>query len=309
MHFTDIFVTLYGCISAFFTLLAVFPDVVVSKGGYASVPVTSAAHLLGIPVVIHESDVKPGRANLMASKYAKRIAVTFDSSVPYFPKKAQANIARTGIPIRSIIANPETEGAKESFGLDPSVPTILVLGGSQGAVRVNDIIQFALPQLTEFANVIHQTGKDNFEVAERTAKLMLEKSARPDRYHPFPYLNALTMRRAAGAADLVVSRAGMTAVAEIALWKKPSILIPIPEEVSHDQRANAYAYAETGAAVVIEEANLTDHILVSEAKRILGNPAEVARMSAAGVSFANPDAGKIIATEVVAIALSHEGQK
>lgn len=307
-NFTDLFVSFGGFVSALLTLFTIYPDVVFSKGGYASVPVVMAAHWLRIPVVIHESDAKPGKANLLASKFAYRIAVAFDSAVPFFPEKARAKVARTGIPIRAAIMLPEGEGAVQELGLDPSVPTILVLGGSSGARAINDVVLSGLAELVDSANVIHQTGKDNFASVEATSKIVLEKSSNASRYHAFPYLNTLSMRRASGAADLIVSRAGMTSVAEIALWRKPAILIPIPESVSHDQRMNAYAYAHTGAAVVVEEQNLTAHVLVSEIRRILGDAALRQGMSEKSSSFANPDAGRIIAEELVALGLSHEPQ-
>lgn len=305
-NFTDIFVTITGFFCALIVLFRIYPDVVFSKGGYASVPVTLAARILGIPVFIHESDVHPGRANILASKFAYRIAVTFESTASFFPEKVRSKVARTGIPIRSAIAHPETEGARQELGLDPSVPTLLILGGSLGAERINDVVISALPELVTFANVIHQTGKDNFKSVELTSKLVLEKSTDASRYHVFPFLNTLSMRRSAGAADLIISRAGMTAIAEIALWKKPSILIPIPESISHDQRTNAYSYAKTGAAVVLEEANLSQHVLVSEAKRILADSTLRATMSEKGSAFANGEAGKIIAEEIISIGLSHE---
>ena len=100
-NYLDLFVTLQGFLIALVTLYRIYPDVVFSKGGYASVPVTLAARVLGIPVIIHESDTKPGRANLAASRYAARIAITFEESAKYFPKSVQHKIARTGIPIRS----------------------------------------------------------------------------------------------------------------------------------------------------------------------------------------------------------------
>lgn len=305
-NFTDLFVSAIGLVQAWFTLFSLFPDVVVSKGGYASVPVTLAAKLLGIPVIIHESDAKPGRANLMASKFARRIAVTFSETASYFPEKVRGKVARTGIPIRSLIQQPEREGAHAHFAVDPALPTILILGGSSGAERVNDVVLETLPELTAFANVIHQTGKDLFRGAEATAKVVLGGTAHANRYHPFPYLNALSMRYAAGAADLVISRAGMTAIAEIALWKKPSILIPIPETISHDQRTNAYAYARSGAAIVLEEGNITGHLLLSEAKRVLTTPGVKEDMAEKTSAFANADAGRVIAEEIVAIALPHE---
>lgn len=305
-NFTDLFVSATGFICALIHLFRIYPDVVFSKGGYASVPVVLAARMIGIPVFIHESDAKPGRANILASSFAYRIAVTFDSTTAFFPKKAQAKVARTGIPIRSAIKHPASETAQAELGLDPQAPTILILGGSLGAQRINDVVLSGLAELVSFANVIHQTGKDNFKNVELTSKLVLEKSEHASRYHVFPFLNTLSMRRAAGAAHLVISRAGMTAISEIALWHKPSILIPIPESVSHDQRTNAYAYAKTGASVVLEEANLTPHVLVSEARRILSDQATYTAMSEHTQTFANADAGRVIAEELLSIGLSHE---
>jgi UDP-N-acetylglucosamine--N-acetylmuramyl-(pentapeptide) pyrophosphoryl-undecaprenol N-acetylglucosamine transferase len=304
-NFTDIFVTLGGTVKAFFILLKIYPDVVFSKGGFASVPVVLAAHLLHIPIVIHESDSKPGRANLLGAKYAYRIAVTFDSSIVLFPPKVRPNIARTGIPVRTALATPLPQGAAQELGLDTSVPTILIIGGSSGSQRINETILGGLAELVDMANVIHQTGKDHFAGVEGTAKVILEKSAHANRYHAFPFLGRDAMRMAAGAANLVVSRAGATSITEVSLWHKPSILIPIPESVSHDQRTNAYAYARSGAAAVLEEHNLTPHILVSEAHRILSDAAVQQDMANKSVGFANPDAARLIAAELVQIAKSH----
>ncbi len=303
---TDLFVTFWGVIRALISLFSVYPDVVVSKGGYTSVPVTIAANILGIPVIIHESDAKPGRANLLAAPRASRIAVAFESAREYFPKKVQDRIARIGIPIRREVAYVDTTGAAEELGLERSIPTVLIFGGSSGSARINDTILSALPDLVTFANVIHQTGRDHFKEVEETAKVIIEKSEHKSRYHAFPYLNALSIRRAGGAASIVISRAGATAISEISLWRKPAVLIPIPESVSHDQRTNAYAYARTGAAVVIEEENLSPHVLTAEVKRILTEPGVAEGMGHKGADFANPEAARMIAEEVLSIGLAHE---
>jgi UDP-N-acetylglucosamine--N-acetylmuramyl-(pentapeptide) pyrophosphoryl-undecaprenol N-acetylglucosamine transferase len=305
-NFTDLFVTFGGFLHALVVLFRLYPDVVVSKGGYGSVPTTMAARILRIPVIIHESDAKPGRANLMASKWAARIAISFDSAAPFFPKKVQKKIARTGIPIRKELTRVELQGAREYLNLDPGVPTVLILGGSLGSQRINNIVIEALPELVTFANVIHQTGPANFAEVEGVAKVVLAKSPDATRYHPFNYLSAVSLQRAAGAAAVVVSRAGATTVAEIGLWGKPAILIPIPESVSHDQRANAYAYAATGAAIVVEEQNLTPHLLVSETKRIATNPQLAETMGAHAKGFSDPDAARVLSNEILQIALSHE---
>ncbi len=306
-NFTDLFVTLSGFIASVVTLFRIYPDVVVSKGGYVSVPVVLAARLLRIPVIIHESDSKPGKANLMAAKFAKKIAISFESAAEFFPKRVQNKIARTGIPIRKAILRTELEGARQYLKLEPGIPTIVVLTGSLGAVRLNDAMVSSLPALVPFANVIHQTGPKNIKDTEALAQVVLGDDPHTSRYHPVGFLNELSLQRAGGVADLIIARAGATTIAEISLWKKPAILIPIPESVSHDQRSNAYSYARTGAAVVIEEENLTPHLLASEIQRIIKNKELAEKMGAAAAGFTDPDAAKILAQAVLAIALKHEG--
>lgn len=303
---TGLFVTFGGVCVALVKLFKTYPDVVISKGGYGSVPTTIAAFILRIPVIIHESDAKPGRANLLASHWATRIAITFESAAAYFPKKAQEKIARTGIPIRTALMHTESEGARQYLELEEGIPTLLILGGSLGSKRINDTILSALMDLVSFANIIHQTGKNNLAEVEDISRVALEGNPHRARYHVFDYLSATALQRAAGAATLIISRAGSGTISEISLWKKPAILIPIPEEVSHDQRTNAYAFAATGAAVVIEETNLSSHLLVSEVKRIVDDAALAASMGARSGTFANPQAADTIADAALAIALSHE---
>lgn len=306
---TDLFKTFWGIVRCYFILLKLYPDVIISKGGYASVPTVTAANLLRIPVIIHESDAKPGRANILAAKQAYRIAIAFESARTGFPEKAQAKIARLGIPVRkNLIALPERTSAKATLGLDPLLPVVLIIGGSSGSLRINETVLDALPTLTSFAHVIHQTGKDHFELVRKTAGVIIGKEGHPERYHPYPFLNSETLRNAAASADVVIARAGSGSITEIALWGVPAILIPIPESISHDQRSNAYAYAHTGAAVVLEEANLTPNVLASEARRIATDTTASGAMKAAAKGFANPDAAKAIAEEAFRIALSHEAK-
>jgi UDP-N-acetylglucosamine--N-acetylmuramyl-(pentapeptide) pyrophosphoryl-undecaprenol N-acetylglucosamine transferase len=302
----DAFITLVGFITAVITLFRLYPDVVVSKGGYGSVPTVLAARFLRIPIIIHESDAKPGRANLLAAKFAEKIAISFESAAAYFPQKVQDRIARTGIPIRKALMRVETEGARQYLGLEKDLPTILIIGGSQGAVKINEVVLSALPDLVAFANIIHQTGQTNFKSVQSIAQVELGKSSYASRYHPVDYLSEISLQRAAGVADIIVSRAGANSIAEIGLWRKPAIIIPIPESVSHDQRTNAYAYGRTGAATVIEEENLTPHLLVSEIQRIVNDPELTKRMSASSEGFTDPDAARVLGRQVLAIALAHE---
>jgi UDP-N-acetylglucosamine--N-acetylmuramyl-(pentapeptide) pyrophosphoryl-undecaprenol N-acetylglucosamine transferase len=222
-NFFDLFKTGWGTVSALITLFQIYPDVVISKGGYTTVPVTLAANILRIPVIVHESDAKPGRANLFAASRAYRIAISFESSRAFFPKKVQDRIALTGIPIRKeLTLAGGTQGGAEELMLDREVPTILILGGSSGSQKINEVVMLALSELTTSVNVIHQTGKANFAEVQSLSKVALEKSPHPARYHAFPYLNIGSMRKAVGAADLIISRAGSTAISEISLWKELS---------------------------------------------------------------------------------------
>lgn len=303
---TDSFTTVVGFFSALITLFRLYPDVVMSKGGYGSVPTVLAARLLRIPIIIHESDAKPGRANLLAAKFAKKIAISFESAAAFFPESVQGKIARTGIPIRKALMRIESEGAQQYLGLEKDLPTVLILGGSQGAMRINENVLSTLPRLVSFANIIHQTGQEHFKNVQAVSRVVLENNPNATRYHPINYLSEISLQRAAGIAAIVVSRAGANSIAEIGLWKKPAILIPIPETISHDQRSNAYAYAKTGAAVVLDEENLSPHILASEIERIIHDSALGARMGAAAEGFTDPDAARILANEVLSTALPHE---
>lgn len=302
MNFFDIFKTAWGVMRSCMRIFFLYPDVVFGKGGYTSFPTILAARLFRIPVVIHESDAEPGRVNRWAGKFAAYIAISFDSAAQSFPKE---RVALTGVPIRKSTLFVAPEGGHEFLKLVPELPTIFVLGGSQGATAINDVILDALPILLTKYQVVHQTGNANLKEVEGRAKIILQNSPYANRYKPFGYLNDLAMKMGAGVASVVISRAGST-LFEIASWGKPSILIPIPESVSHDQTRNAYAYARAGACSVIEQENLLPQVLTAEVDRILTHSEVAAKMSAAAKHFARPDAAKIIARKLLDIGLSHE---
>lgn len=301
-NFFDIFKMGYGCVVALIKMFFLFPDVVFAKGGFAAFPVLFAARVLGIPVIIHESDSVPGRVNVWAGKFAKRIAVAFPEAADYFDK---SKIAYTGNPVRKDVAQPLTVGAYEYLDLQKDIPVIAIMGGSQGAKKINDVIVSSIAQLVEKYQVIHQAGRSNIEIVKGMAKLALDGSSHPERYKPVDYLNTMSMRMLAGIADVIVSRSG-SSLFEIALWGVPSIMIPITDSNGDHQRKNAFNYARSGACVVIEESNLTPQILINEISRIVNDRDLRDKMSADAKKFARPDAGDIIAHEVLNIALSHE---
>ncbi|NTV44180.1 MAG: UDP-N-acetylglucosamine--N-acetylmuramyl-(pentapeptide) pyrophosphoryl-undecaprenol N-acetylglucosamine transferase [Candidatus Yonathbacteria bacterium] len=302
LNITDTFKTAVGILKAMVAVFRIFPDVVFSKGGYTSFPVVFAARFFGIPIVIHESDSKPGRANAWAATYAKRIAISYPTAMQYFPAE---KTALTGNPIRKAIREPQTNGAREYLKLEQGTPVILVLGGSQGAKRINDTILEALAELVKEYEVIHQAGKANIEEVENTARVVLKENPNAHRYHPFPYLGDLALKMSAGVASVVVSRAGST-IFEIAQWGLPSIILPLSQDVSHDQFHNAITYAKSGACIVIEDHNLSPHVLLADIRRVLDDMNEREAMTVAAKAFAKGDAATVIAKELIAIALTHE---
>lgn len=306
LNFIDAFKTAWGVVRSTIQLFGLYPDVVFSTGGFAAFPTLYAARLLKIPVVIYDADAEPGRVSLWSSKFSRWIGLAHPDAAEKFPEKVRAKIARVGHPIRKEIQEPAKEGGYQFLKLDPSVPTIFVMGGSQGAVAINETLLDALPELVKRYNVIHQTGSANLENTSGVASVILKNSQNAARYRPFGLLNTLALRMAAGITALVVARAGSGTIFEIASWGLPAILIPIPEDVSHDQTENAFSYARSGAATVLEQRNLSPHVLVAEIDRIVQDTALRTKMSAAAHTFARPQAARKIATVIIDTALEHE---
>ncbi len=228
--------------------------------------------------------------------------MSWADAAKYFPL---SKVAHTGNPVRADITQRKTDGGKEFMKVEENIPTVLVLGGSQGAEAINEVVVEALPELVKDYSVIHQTGKRNITSSKTTADVILSKSPNKDRYKPVDYLNGLELRMAAGAADIVVSRAGST-IFEIASWGVPSIIVPIKDSNGDHQRANAFSYAKAGACEVVEEDNLTANILVAEIRRILSTTELRDKMKAAAKAFDRADASKKVAEEILKIGLSHE---
>lgn len=301
-NYVDIFKMVWGTVVAFFKLLRIYPDAIMSKGGYTSIPVVLAAWILRIPIVIHESDAVPGRANAIAARFARYIGIAHDDVAEYFPNE---KIALVGMPIRRSffekVPNPHA-----IIGVPNDRPVILVTGGSLGAQRINNLILNALDELLPHYTIIHQTGALHVEEVQRTAASLITDEQLRNRYFILGTMNAEQFSAAQDAAALIVSRAGSGTIFEIALKAKPAILIPIPEEVSRDQRKNAYAYARSGAATVIEEQNLTDDILASEILHILSTPSLYQNMQEAARNFTRADAADTLTNALITIGSEHE---
>jgi UDP-N-acetylglucosamine--N-acetylmuramyl-(pentapeptide) pyrophosphoryl-undecaprenol N-acetylglucosamine transferase len=301
-NFFDLFSTAIGVFVGLLEVFTIYPDVIISKGGYAAFPAVFAGKILRIPVIVHESDSAPGRLNLWTSKFAKKIAVSYAEAGEKFPPEKTAWV---GQPVRKEILEGASTGALDFFRLNQDVPVILVIGGSQGAEIINNTLLSALPEILSRYQVIHQTGPKNFDDVTLRANLILEKNPYKARYIPIAYLNNLATKMAAGISTLVISRAG-SAIFEIASWGVPSIIIPITNSNGDHQRKNAFNYARAGACEVIEEANLAPHVLVAEINKLIENKVRFAQMKTKAKEFSTPLAAEKLAREAISIALSHE---
>jgi UDP-N-acetylglucosamine--N-acetylmuramyl-(pentapeptide) pyrophosphoryl-undecaprenol N-acetylglucosamine transferase len=247
-----------------------------------------------------------GRANKLGSRFARAVVISYEGVAT---GKSPEETYLLGIPMRSALILPPTADAIQHLGIDPERPVVLVLGGSQGAERINNLILDSLDELLRDFTVIHQTGAAHHTICVQTADRLIEDPTMRAHYHPFATLDARTLNDAYHLASIVVARAGSGSIHEIALHGKPSILIPIPEEVSHDQRTNAYTYARAGAAVVIEEENLQAGLLRSEIDRIMLDQETYKSMAAAARGFARADAAENIANLLMGIAYEHKTTK
>lgn len=298
-NFLDPFKTAMAVWQAVWNIFLIMPDVVFSKGGYGALPAIIGAKIFRIPLVIHESDAVPGKTNLFSAKFAKRIGIAFAQAADFFPKEKTALV---GVPVRKRILGGDKDEAKEHFDIFSNLSVVGFIGASQGAQKLNEALLGILKQLAEETEIIHQTGEKNFEAVKEEASVIIE-SGHKERYHPFGFFDESAIRDFYLTSDLIVSRAGATSIFEIAAWGKPSILLPLGSAAQDHQRKNAYEYAASGACVVIEETNLTPHILLAEIKKVLGNPELMRKMGAAAQRFARIDSAEIIAREILKLGI------
>lgn len=293
---TDIFKTMYGCIVALFKLYSVYPDVVFAKGGYASFPTLFAARILSIPVVVHESDTVPGRTTMFGGKFAARVALSYREAAPFFPKE---NTALVGQPIREALL--PKEGYQKVYG-SRERPAIMILCGSQGSQRINELVVQILPKLLQRFDVVHQVGEANLEEMKKITTQELAGHEFKNHYFVDGFIDVSLFYPKV---DMVITR-GSSSMFEIALWQLPMLVIPIPQNISRDQRSNAYAMAGRGVAFVLEENNIGETAVFSEITRILDSKETYTKMSEAGKQFENSrEAANTIARELIKICVSH----
>lgn len=253
----DPFKVIKGLFDAYNTLRKIKPNVVFSKGGYVTVPVVLAAKLLGIPVIIHESDITPGLANKIASKGAKVICVNFPETLKYVGDKG----VLTGTPIREELFKGDARKGKKLCGFTSEKPILLMMGGSLGSVKINTCLREALGDLTHDFNIVHICGKGNVDKALENKEGYCQFEYVGEE---LPHLFAMT--------DLMLSRAGANALAEITALKIPNLLIPLSQNASRgDQILNANSMKKSGYSVVLIEEDLTRDTLIKSLNELKSN--------------------------------------
>lgn len=249
----------YGFFQALFILKEFAPDVVLSFGGYVSLPVTLTCLLLGIPVVIHEQTLGAGLANRIASIWARKVCISWESSRSFFPKQ---KTVFTGNTIRKF--NPPAGGSKFKIEDESEkIPLIYITGGSTGSHTINVLVEGCVENLLKKYKVIHQTGdahKYRDFVRLENLKESLSKKLKA-RYHLVKFIKPEEVGSVLSKADLVVSRSGMNTVTELLFFDKPSLLIPLPYSQDNEQLENAFFLRDAGLAEVAFQKNLNPSVL------------------------------------------------
>ncbi len=257
-NFTDPFRVLKGFGQARAILKKERPDVVFSKGGFVSVPVVLAAGALGIPAVIHESDITPGLANKLAIPKARKVCCNFPETMKYLPA---GKSVLTGSPIRRELLQGDAHKGAKLCGFTQNKPVLMIIGGSIGSVAVNNQIREILPELLKEFQIVHVCGKGNVDEG------LLKETG----YRQFDYVKE-ELADLFALADIVVSRAGANTICELLALKKPALLIPLPAGASRgDQILNAESFERQGFAMKLNQEDMNDKTLLTAIRNLYAN--------------------------------------
>ena len=249
-NFKDPFKVMKGVFQAWRIIGKCQPSIIFSKGGFVSVPVVLAAKLRGIPTIIHESDFTPGLANRIAIRFAQKVFTTFPETEQFLPAK---KVEYVGAVIREELFQGDREKGYALTGLKKDKPVLLIMGGSGGSERINQIVRAGLPELLSTFQIIHICGDGNEDT-----------TIQQQGYVQFEYVNE-TLKDIFAMTDYVLSRAGSNAIFEFLALRIPMLLIPLSLQASRgDQIDNAKSFSEKGFAYVLEEENLTEERLISD---------------------------------------------
>jgi UDP-N-acetylglucosamine--N-acetylmuramyl-(pentapeptide) pyrophosphoryl-undecaprenol N-acetylglucosamine transferase len=271
------------------------PDIVVGLGGYGSVAPVACAASRRVPSILLEQNVVPGKSNRFLSRFADEVACQWEESRSCFPRRARLRV--TGNPIRSSIQRQERTKVAAELGLDPASPTLLVMGGSQGATPLNGLILEALPVLAHERvriQFVHLSGRDDRE------RVQAAYEQHGFRARAFGFLEDMSL--VYSVCDLAFSRAGGTSIAELAALGIPSVLVPYPYATDNHQHLNAGVLARRGAAVLLEQATLSPHRLAHLVANLLGDRERLAAMGRQSQLAGVPRAAGVVADRIEALA-------
>jgi UDP-N-acetylglucosamine--N-acetylmuramyl-(pentapeptide) pyrophosphoryl-undecaprenol N-acetylglucosamine transferase len=292
----DAFRVPVGVIQAIITVARVRPAVVISTGGYVSVPIGVAAWLLRRPLVMHEQILALGLANRILARLATRILLSHDSSVEHLPRRARSRAVVTGNPIRPDMLAGNREKGIAAYGFDPGQPLVYVTGGAQGALQINNLIAEILPDLLADAQVLHQCGERSYPRMCELAATLPEHLRH--RYHVVPFIHD-ELPDVLAAADVVVARSGAGTVAELTALGKACVFIPLIPSGGDEQRRTARYLADAGAARVLAAADATPQRLGGELHSLLCDPAGRRRMAEAARGHGRPNAAEDVVTHLL----------
>lgn len=270
------------------------PDVVVATGGYVAAGVVLAQVLRRGKIVLHEQNAIPGRTNRWLARWARRVCITFESTVRYFGK---SRCVATGLPVRKELLNARLDSgpARDALRLNPDERVLFVIGGSQGARTLNGWVMEMLPNLRQArVQVVHQVGERN--VAE------FEQYSPEDGYRWFGFMDAPLLGQALSAADVVLSRAGASTLNEIALFGKAAVFVPYPYAYADHQWHNAQELARLGGAVVFREGELNAQRLARELLDLLNDEHRLRQMGETNRRWSREDAAERVAQQVMEVA-------
>ena len=291
-----LFKLLFDLTRTFFIIASYAPDIVVGFGGYVSFPVILMARIFGIPKLVHEQNVVPGRANRVLFRLADKVALSFEDTKKFLGKD-RSKSTLTGNPIRQEMLKDDRSLGIKRFGLETSKFTILVIGGSQGAHALNEKFISALSLIEESARsglqIIHITGVKDYEWAMRQYSAVGKLD-----YRTYSFIDRI--EEAYSAADLVVTRAGASAIFEIAAFGRAMILVPYPFAMSH-QSENARTFSENRAAIEVEEKDLSPEFFKDNILNLINDRARLKDMAESAKRLSVPGASGNLAREVLAL--------
>lgn len=291
-----------GVLRARLHLRRLQPDVIFSTGGFVSVPTVIAGWMAGIPILTHEQTATVGLANRINARFADRIALAFEVTRSQFSVDS-TRILVTGNPVRPELLDGDADRARGDLGIPSNLPVVYITGGSLGAHALNECVRTLISALVSHASVIHQCGPSSAN-GDYPRLLETREALSPDTRDRYVVRERIGDELADiyRAADLVIGRAGAGTVAELALLGKPSILVPLPGAAGDEQTKNARTLADAGASILIPQDELTSERLQQETTALLDDPRLRDRMSTAAKSLAQPDAARLLAEEILALA-------